>query len=300
MHSIDFGRFVNDKVEEEGKALVKLIDSDEKGFPYQLCRQEGPSTSTPINIENLLEDNWKWSRRLSKNQSPNDAHFLGKSVVFHPHYAWGSIAARADKRLTRNTIAYWEIHVPNVYGTSMMFGIGTKNAKIIAPISFEHLLGGTDGQSWGLAHDGKTRYNGKEEQFCPPFGDHKSSRIGILFNGIQRSLSFSINGGPLRVAFTDLNLNRVLYPMVSSTAQRSKFMLVNERCQSIPKTLTNCCMESIISEVKTIKSIEFLPLPPQLRNELAIRLALRNRRKVRQQKRIESNVGKILKKITVV
>ena len=105
--------------------------------------------------------------------------------------------------------------VPNTYGTSMMFGIGTRNAKVCAPISFEHLLGNVDGQSWGLAHDGKTYFNGKEQQFCVPFGDHKPSTVGIFFDGWNRTLSFSVNDEPLRVAFMDLNLNQILYPMVS-------------------------------------------------------------------------------------
>ena len=51
---------------------------------------------------------------------------------------------------------YWEIHVSQrIFGTSMMFGIGTREARLHVD-AFVNMLG-EDEHSWGLSHKVRKR-----------------------------------------------------------------------------------------------------------------------------------------------
>ena len=54
---------------------------------------------------------------------------------------------------------YWEVTVsPRLYGTSVMFGVGTLEARTVAD-TFTNLLG-QDSNSWGLSHKGLLWHEG--------------------------------------------------------------------------------------------------------------------------------------------
>lgn len=124
----------------------------------------------------------------------------------------------ANRSLTRTTIAYWEIVADLLYGTSMMFGIGTQNARQNAPIEFLDLIG-EDDQSYGLCYDGYIQFNGKKQAFCKTLKTEPQNTpviISILFNGPDSTLAYFVNGKELGTAFKNIKLeNKIYYPMIS-------------------------------------------------------------------------------------
>ena len=63
---------------------------------------------------------------------------------------------------------YWEINVSQrIFGTSMMFGIGTKSARLHVD-AFVNMLG-EDSRSWGLSHKGFLWNAGKQRPYTKPF-----------------------------------------------------------------------------------------------------------------------------------
>jgi SPRY domain-containing SOCS box protein 3 len=112
-------------------------------------------------------------------------------------------------------MAFWEVHVQFVYGTSMMFGIGQKCSKLVSPVIFENLTG-NDSYSYGLSHKGVIYHNRDESSYCEPFKEREEVTVGVLFDGPNRQLSYFVNGVFMGVAFHDIDLNEnVYYPMIS-------------------------------------------------------------------------------------
>jgi hypothetical protein len=122
---------------------------------------------------------------------------------------------------------YWEVNVGDrIFGTSMMFGIGTKKSPLHID-SFVNMIG-CDDQGWGLSHKGLLFHNDHWIEFTQHFVENKGTTIGLLFDGMEGTLSYFKDGIPLGVAFTGLNLVKdKLYPMVSSTAAKTQVTLQN-------------------------------------------------------------------------
>ena len=59
---------------------------------------------------------------------------------------------------------------------SMMFGIGTKNARLHVD-AFVNMLGETD-ESWGLSHKGILWHGGNYRQYTKSFKENISTTIG--------------------------------------------------------------------------------------------------------------------------
>lgn len=79
-------------------------------------------------LEHGCEDNWTWSKRHRSKEivlsGPNN-----RTVHFHPNWSKGTAGVQG-KRPLNNGRFYWELHVSQrVFGTSIMFGIGTKQAR---------------------------------------------------------------------------------------------------------------------------------------------------------------------------
>lgn len=95
---------------------------------------------------------WSWN----SNDKSHEIFLSGRRnehVKFHPSWSVGTAAVRGTKPLTRGCKTLWEISLKQpFYGTSIMFGVGTKRARIHAD-SFLNLLG-EDGESMGLSHKG--------------------------------------------------------------------------------------------------------------------------------------------------
>lgn len=98
------------------------------------------------------EDDWTWSKRnRSKEVVLSGPNF--RTVHFHPNWSKGT-AGIQGKRPLNNGRYYWELHVSQrVFGTSIMFGIGTKNCRLHAN-AFRNMLGENE-HGWGLSHKGE-------------------------------------------------------------------------------------------------------------------------------------------------
>lgn len=129
----------------------------------------------------------------------------------------------------RPSRVYWEIKITDrIFGTSMMFGIGTEHCKLDSS-EFVDLIG-RDEHGWGLSHKGRLWHNNKSIEYTKPFAENKPTTIGMLFDGENGTLTYYKDGDCLGVAFRDLHLvPHRLYPMVCSTAAKTEMTLANMR-----------------------------------------------------------------------
>lgn len=84
-----------------------------------------------------------------------------------------------------------------------MFGIGTEQAQLHAN-SFTNLLG-ADAHSWGLSHKGIVWHAGTGVRFTKCFKENLATTIGLLFDGIDGTLTYYKDGVCLGIAFRELN-----------------------------------------------------------------------------------------------
>ncbi|KAK6057641.1 SPRY domain protein [Cooperia oncophora] len=179
-------------------------------------------------------------------QTNLEAAIWGNEVLFHPVYAFGTAGIRGAKQLTATSIVYWDTRVcQNLFGTSIMFGVGTKHASTRARSQFVDLLG-EDEHSYGISRKGLVRHCGIEVAVCDPL-PYRDCVVGILFDGPGRKISFYRNGEYLCTPFTDIDVSEPLYPMLSSTAQQSRFVIENQACLYVAHSLT----ESALMRVST-------------------------------------------------
>lgn len=73
-------------------------------------------------------DQWTWNRR---DRSP-EVRLYGtclRTAHFHPNWSSGTAGIRGN-RVLNNGRYFWELRISQrIFGTSMMFGIGTKSAR---------------------------------------------------------------------------------------------------------------------------------------------------------------------------
>ncbi|KAK9872296.1 hypothetical protein WA026_017098 [Henosepilachna vigintioctopunctata] len=161
---------------------------------------------------------------------------------------------------------FWEVHLTRrVFGTSMMFGIGTQKARLHAS-SFTNLLG-EDGNSWGLSHKGILWHDGFRTNYTEPFRENAVTRIGIYFDGIAGTITYFKDGVCLGVAFRGLHkVKEPLYPMISSTAAKTMMILNSMRREYID--LQDRCRYVIVKLLKSKTDLEQLCLPPIIKSYL--------------------------------
>uniref|UniRef100_A0A183GT01 B30.2/SPRY domain-containing protein n=1 Tax=Heligmosomoides polygyrus TaxID=6339 RepID=A0A183GT01_HELPZ len=158
----------------------------------------------------LYPDSWSFA----KESTNLEAAVWGNEVLFHPVYAFGTAGIRGAKQLTATSIVYWDTRVcQNLFGTSIMFGVGTKQASTRARSQFVDLLG-EDEHSYGLNQKGLVRHCAIEVAVCDPL-PYRDCVVGILFDGPGRKISFYRNGEYLCTPFTEIDVSEPLYPMVS-------------------------------------------------------------------------------------
>ncbi|CAJ0929138.1 unnamed protein product, partial [Mesorhabditis belari] len=183
-----------------------------------------PSTETRV-PQFLLDEDWHWVREATNG----DVVAWEKEVVFHPAYAYGTAGVRGSKKLTRGCVAYWEIIVAGkLYGTSVMFGIGTKSVKTRLEWMFADLLGG-DRESYGLNHQAIAQHNGLMVRAARQPMPEDNCIVGMLFNGTDGTLSYFVNGQFLCTPFSNIDTTKEYYPMISSTAQQSRFIVQSQK-----------------------------------------------------------------------
>jgi len=149
-----------------------------------------------------VEDNWTWSKRHRSKEvvlsGPNS-----RTVHFHPNWSKGTAGVQG-KRSLNNGRYYWELHVSQrVFGTSIMFGIGTKSARLHAN-AFRNMLGENE-HGWGLSHKGVLWHKGVALLYTKRFRENHPTQIGVLFDGIEGTLTYYKDGKCLGVAFRGLD-----------------------------------------------------------------------------------------------
>ncbi|XP_053203457.1 SPRY domain-containing SOCS box protein 3-like isoform X1 [Panonychus citri] len=214
-------------------------------------------------------DHWTWSSKAKSRE----VKIFGKErrrIIFHPHWSNGTAGVRGNRILNsgHQECIYWEVRLPDrVFGTSMMFGIGTSKTRLQANM-FTNLLG-EDDQSWGLSHKGYIWHNGESRKFCKPFRENVKTTIGLLYDSCQGTLTYYKDGVKLGVAFRGLNqVSSSLYPLVSSTAAKTVMILCNLKVAYYCSTLKERCRYVILKNLTRSQDIEQLPLPFKLRDYL--------------------------------
>jgi hypothetical protein len=72
--------------------------------------------------KSCIESQWKWSPSNSTTILLDN----NQQILFHPRISSSTQVILADRPLPSNGKHYWEIFMPAVYGTSIMFGIASK------------------------------------------------------------------------------------------------------------------------------------------------------------------------------
>lgn len=144
-----------------------------------------------------------------------------------------------------------------------MIGIGSDAVNLnICRTAFASLLG-KDSESWGLSYLGTIQHKGKMKQFTSKL--ERDCVIGMHLDLWHGTLSIYNNGKPCGIAFCGLQ-NKVLYPMLSSTAARTRMKL--EKSCYLSTTLQYLCCKEIGKHIRGIHDVEELPLPPGMKRYL--------------------------------
>jgi len=151
-----------------------------------------------------------------------------------------------------------------------MIGIGSNTVNLDRYKSQFCSLIGKDSDSWGISYFGTLHHNGKTKDFCNKF--ERGAVIGCHLDLWKGTLSFYKNGRPLGIAFDGL-LGKQLYPMISSTAARTKMRLLCSHKTSFSLQYL-CCKEiskTIPSHLQS-NALDSLPLPKGLKRYIGWRL----------------------------
>ena len=207
-------------------------------------------------MDNAFVDHWTWDR--DKSAKSHEVRLYGQKATFHPRWSNATAGVRGT-RILNNGRYYWEVNVSNrVFGTSMMFGIGTKNARLHAN-AFVNMLGET-ADSWGLSHKGILWHNGDHRRYTDSFKENTATTIGIYFDGLAGTLTYYKDGVNLGEAFNGLEkVQEPLYPIICSTAAKTEMTLgvtiqdrLNHENQieqlELPDTLKKLCISEGPSE----------------------------------------------------
>lgn len=225
------------------------------------AKQQILSMSPSIRIDEGYHEYWGWDswHRSHEVQLSGENH---RTAHFHPNWSNGTAGVQATRPLTHSW-HYWEIHISNrVFGTSMMFGVGTKASRLHED-AFVNLVG-VDDQSWGLSHKGLLWHNGKFRMFTKPFVEDQSTTVGILVDMEAGTLSYFKDGKYLGLAFTNLHkTDRDLYPFVSSTAAKTE-MTLGTRKRSF-QNLQDRCRFAVLRALQSEEDIDVLPTANKLR-----------------------------------
>lgn len=141
---------------------------------------------------------------------------------------------------------------------SMMFGVGTRDVRLYAN-KFVNLLG-EDDNSWGLSHKGLVWHGGIGYSFTKRFVENQSTKIGLLFDGINGTLTYYKDGECLGVAFHGLNkIKKPLYPIVTSTAAKTEMIIAEQRRDFV--NLQDRCRAEILKCIQHKDHIKELEIP---------------------------------------
>ena len=159
-----------------------------------------------------------------------------------------------------------------------MIGVGSSSVNLDRYKSQFCSLIGKEVDSWGISYFGTVHHNGTTKNYCSKF--ERGAVIGCHLDLWKGTLSFFKNGIPLGIAFDGL-LGKQLFPMISSTAARTKMKLVccyktsfslqYMCCKEISKQITTPTASSNKSK-KTTNFLDSLPLPRGLKRYIGWRM----------------------------
>lgn len=228
-------------------------------------KADNPYYHNPAPLREGCPEIWNWN----KKDKSHEVRLFGPRhhiAHFHPNWSNGTAGVRGTVPLN-NGVHYWEIHISQrIFGTSMMFGVGTKQARLHVD-AFVNLLG-EDNHSWGLSHKGLIWHSGKWRQYTKAFRENESTTIGLLLDWFQGTLTYYKDGLCLGVAFTGINrVQEDLYPIVCSTAAKTEMMLgVTLRGFT---SLQDRCRATITRYVTEEEDLNKLPLPNSMKAYIA-------------------------------
>ena len=212
-------------------------------------------------LVNACDDNWTWNTKALSHE----VRLYGpkhRIAHFHPNWSNGTAGVRGT-RILNNGRYYWELNVSQrIFGTSMMFGIGTKNARLHVD-AFVNMLGETV-DSWGLSHKGILWHNGNHRRYTDSFKENISTTIGIYFDGLAGTLTYYKDGVNLGEAFTGLEkVQEPLYPIICSTAAKTEMALGVTKREFV--SIQDRCRSVILKHLNHEDQIEQLELPKTLK-----------------------------------
>lgn len=212
-------------------------------------------------LKHGCEDHWTWNRR----DKSHEVRLYGprlRIAHFHPNWSSGTAGVRGT-RILNNGRYYWEVQVSQrIFGTSMMFGVGTKRARLHVD-AFVNLLG-EDEHSWGLSHKGLLWHGGKWFYYTKPFRENKATKVGILFDGIAGTITYYKDDKCLGVAFSGLSdIKEPLYPIVCSTAAKTEMALGAMKRDFV--NLQDRCRAVILKRIRSENDLEKLNLPNRMK-----------------------------------
>lgn len=210
---------------------------------------------------------WLWDENNKSNDVVVQSTYT--EVYFHPDYSCGTAAIRGLRQLREGEEHYWEIKMSSaVYGTDMMIGVGSSSVDLNKYKSQFCSIIGKNTDSWGISYFGTLHHNGKTREYTKKF--ERGAIIGCHLDLWKGTLSFYKNGEPLGVAFEGL-LGKSLYPMISSTAARTKMKLLCSYKTSFSLQYL-CCKEISKNIPSTPQALASLPLPNGLKRYISWRL----------------------------
>lgn len=210
------------------------------------------------------DDSWSWSS-TDKSHEVKVHGSRNETALFHPNWSNGTAGVRGNRMLNWGRF-YWEVRLSHrVFGTSMMFGIGTRRTRLHID-EFINMLG-EDDQSWGLSHKGLLWHRGTSTPFTDPFPEKQATTIGLLFDGVKGTLTYYKDGRCLGEAFTGLNSSSTeLYPFVCSTAAKTEMTLASMRRGMV--SLEDRCCVTIATHLKSESEARGLLLPSMLKKNI--------------------------------
>lgn len=256
-------RIMSATAEEDDRDL-EFQSASSSSEAQQQQQQQQPVQQPPVPVIPLAhacEDSWTWDTK----EKSHEVRLSGprhRIAHFHPNWSNGTAGVRGTRKLNGGRF-YWEINVSQrIFGTSMMFGIGTKSARLHVD-AFVNMLG-EDSRSWGLSHKGFLWNAGKQRPYTKPFRENVATTIGIYFDGHNGTLTYYKDGVSLGPAFDGLQeVEEPLYPVVCSTAAKTEMALGVMKREFL--SLQDRCRATVLRHLTREEQIDDLELPKCLK-----------------------------------
>lgn len=152
----------------------------------------------------------------------------------------------------------------------MMLGLCTED-QALHKSDYCNLVG-LDQNGWSLSHKGLIWHNGVYSKYTNDLTTNGSLTVGLLFDTMRGELSYFINGQNLGVAFSDLNnCPKDLYPVVGSTAKRTRMRLTGSYCGYATLFERTCytILKSIKNEAELVQTLQDNKVPRSLIDHMA-------------------------------